>query len=212
MTPKEQFQEFCQHLYLDVNPSQYLKECSQCGKLRQSPFDMLELLQKTPQSPIHHPEGNAWNHMCLVVDQAAKLRTLSQNPQVFMWAALLHDIGKPQTTRERKGRIISYDHDKVGMELARKFLTMVCDDNDFIDKVSKLVRYHMHVMFVVKDLPFADINAMKRDVDVREVALLGFCDRMGRTKGDAQEEQAQIELFLKKLGAENDMDLSSYYQ
>jgi putative nucleotidyltransferase with HDIG domain len=38
-----------------------------------------------------------------------------------MWAALLHDIGKPDTTKQYKGRITSYDHDKAGALIARKF-------------------------------------------------------------------------------------------
>ncbi len=38
-----------------------------------------------------------------------------------MWGALLHDLGKAPTTKIRKGKITSYDHDKVGAELVRNF-------------------------------------------------------------------------------------------
>jgi putative nucleotidyltransferase with HDIG domain len=48
----------------------------------------------------------------LVVDEAAKRKAYSTDQRVFMWAALLHDIGKPASTRLRKGRITAYNHDK----------------------------------------------------------------------------------------------------
>lgn len=32
---------------------------------------MLYNLKETEQSKVHHPEGNVWNHVLLVVDEAA---------------------------------------------------------------------------------------------------------------------------------------------
>ncbi|MPN32291.1 hypothetical protein SDC9_179769 [bioreactor metagenome] len=116
-------------------------------------------------------------------------------------AALLHDIGKPETTRERRGKITSYDHDKAGMRLAREFLSALTDDYTLIERVGRLVRYHMQPFFVVKGLPFAEVGAMKRETDVREVALLGYGDRMGRTNSSSQAECACTREFLQKCGA-----------
>ncbi len=70
-------------------------------------------------------------------------KILSENPKVFMLAAFLHDIGKPPTTRNRKGKITSYDHDKVGSRMAKEFLQEVHEDNHIIDQVMNLVRWHM---------------------------------------------------------------------
>lgn len=55
-----------------------------------------------------------------VIDAAAHNRIKSREPVVFMWAALLHDLGKAPTTRLRKGRITAYDHDRVGAEMAEE--------------------------------------------------------------------------------------------
>ncbi|WP_455716809.1 HD domain-containing protein, partial [Anaerosporobacter sp.] len=145
--------------------------------------------------PEHHPEGDAWNHTLLVVDTAAKLKELSKNPLIFMWAALLHDIGKPRTTKIRKGKITSYDHDKVGEKLAIEFLESLVDDHEFIDEVTNLVRYHMHILFVIRNLPYADRKGLLKKTDVREVALLGYCDRMGRTNQDKRQVRKDIEQF-----------------
>ncbi len=186
------------HLLHDSAPSKYLEEISGTSEFRQPPFIMLHQLKHTEQSPIHHPEGNVWNHTLLVVDAAAGVREQSRDPAVFMWAALLHDIGKPATTKVRKGKITSYDHDKLGAELGREFLEAFTEDHAFIRRVCALIRYHMHILFVVNNLPFADMKGMLRSADIDEVALLGFCDRLGRTNSDREKEQDTITRFLEK--------------
>ena len=189
--------EINKHLLNDLEPSIYLNEIYDKPAFKKFPFDMLYKLKETEQSKIHHPEGNVWNHVMLVVDEAAKLKVKSKNSQDFMWAALLHDIGKPSTTKNRKGKITSYDHDKVGEELSEQFLNVFTDDRDFVYRVSKLVKYHMQILFVANNLPFADIESMKLETDYKEIALLGFCDRMGRTNSSKKVEEENIKRFLK---------------
>ncbi len=40
---------------------------------------------------------------------------------------------------------------------------------------------------------------MKKQTDLEELALLGLCDRMGRTGADLSEEQKNINLFLERV-------------
>lgn len=192
------FSEINTHLLEDEIPSIYLNEISITALFEQYPLNMLNRLKGTEQSPKHHPEGNAWNHTMLVVDEAAKVKNKSQNQNVFMWAALLHDIGKPDTTKIRKGRITSYDHDKLGAQLTKKFLEEFTDDTAFIQDVAELVRWHMQILFVVNNLPFADVKTMKSKVDINEVALLGLCDRLGRTNTEREKEEETIKKFIEK--------------
>lgn len=192
------YSEINHHLLSDQKPSEYFNEISKIPLFNEYPFQMLNKLKLTEQSPVHHPEGNVWNHTMLVVDVAARLKRRSVNVSVFMWAALLHDIGKPDTTKLRKGRITSYDHDKKGYELSKKFLTVFTDDHAFIEKVSLLIRWHMQILFVVNNLPFANIEKMKHDVNIQEVALLGLCDRLGRTNVDHRKEEQNIQQFIDK--------------
>ncbi len=197
---QELYRETGRHLLHDRAPSGYLTALSHTPEFREHPFLMLHRLKSTEQSPTHHPEGSAWNHTLLVVDAAANMREQSRDPAVFMWSALLHDIGKPDTTRVRNGKITSYDHDRLGSELGRKFLSVFTDDRLFIGRVCALIRYHMHILFVVNNLPFADMRGMLQNTDVSEVALLGLCDRLGRTNSDREKEEAAIRLFLQKCG------------
>ncbi|MPW26070.1 HDIG domain-containing protein [Alkalibaculum sp. M08DMB] len=193
------FDEIDQHLQKDIYPSKFLNDLSNRNLLIEYPFDVLEKLKQTKQSPKYHPEGSVWNHTMLVVDAAAGQREHSKNQRIFMWAALLHDIGKPSTTAKRKGKITSYDHDIVGAKMTREFLMEFVNDNDFISQVTSLVRWHMQILFVVNNLPFADIDAMKQEVDLSEIALLGFCDRLGRLNVDYGKEQDNINIFIEKM-------------
>jgi tRNA nucleotidyltransferase (CCA-adding enzyme) len=196
---KDIFDEISRHLEEDDAPSAYIGRMAAEPFFGEYPFSMLLRMKETEQPPAHHPEGSVWNHTMLVLDNAAKLKSESKDPKVFMWAALLHDIGKPDTTRIRNGKITSYDHDKLGYGLAKKFLSELTDDGEFIEKVAVLVRWHMQILFVVKNFPFADIRAMKRQADVKEIALLGMCDRMGRLNPDTEKEERNIRAFLEKV-------------
>jgi putative nucleotidyltransferase with HDIG domain len=194
----EIFDLITNHLVKDTTPSIFLTELSNLPIFSIEPYIMLQKLQFTPQSPVHHPEGNVWNHTLLVVDEAAKRRTQSNNEKVFMWAALLHDIGKPATTATRKGKITSYNHDEVGAQLAMQFLHQFTDDEEFINEVAFLVKFHMQILFLLKNPRFASIEKMAQTCNAEEVALLGLCDRLGRKGANIAEEEKNIKTFIEK--------------
>ncbi|NFS09597.1 HD domain-containing protein [Clostridium botulinum] len=195
------FKDIDEHILKDEKPSNYINKLYEEGKLEEYPFDMLTILRKIDQSPKYHPEGSVWNHIMMVLDNGAKERDKSENERIFMWACLLHDIGKGTTTKIRKGRITSYNHDKEGEKLSIKFLKCFTEDEEFIKEVSKLVRWHMQPLFVNKNLPFKDIESMVKEVSIKEMALISLCDRLGRggmSEGKKEEEIKAIDLFIEK--------------
>jgi len=198
----EIFEKFQKHLMEDVNPSIYFEKVINNPDIYELyPYTLLRNLVDTPQSPKHHPEGSVWKHTMLVIDNGAKKKEFSENPIAFMWAALLHDLGKAPTTKFRKGKITSYDHDKVGSELSKRFLCALTNDEELIKQVTALVRWHMQTLFVMKDLPFSNVEEMKSDISIKEIALLSLCDRLGRgdmNETKIKEEKENIESFIKK--------------
>lgn len=196
------FEIFTEHLMKDEKPSEFLKSDFAVEAMDNvKPFTMLKEQVETPQSLVHHPEGSVWNHTLLVVDEAAKRRNKSKDPMVFMWAALLHDIGKPVTTKMRKGRYTSYDHDVVGKVLTKDFLNEIGCHESFTRSVSEMVRWHMQILFVVKDMPFADMENMLKNVSLQEISLLSLCDRLGRGNNDESriiEEEKNVSMFMNK--------------
>ncbi len=197
---QEWFYEFDEHLLSEDAPSAYFKSLIDQGSFPDEyPFSLILELKAIPQQKQHHPEGSVFNHVMQVIDIAATFKNESLDPRAFMWAALLHDLGKIPTTKLRKGKIISYDHDIEGEKLTRDFLRRCTVDENFISHVCALVRWHMQVLFVVNGLPFADLHAMLRSVDPKEIALLVFCDRLGRgtkTSEEVEAERKKIQLFL----------------
>lgn len=179
-------------------PSKEILNLIKEGKLNEEPFNLIKKLSDIDQNKKYHPEGNVLNHVLLVVDEAAKNKNKSKNKEVFMWAALLHDIGKLTTTKIRKGRITSYNHDVEGEKISYNILDKLGKDEDFKKNVSKLVRYHMQPLFFDKNLPFFDSLNMLKECDYEEVALLSKCDRLGRAKLDEnkiKDECEKIENF-----------------
>ncbi len=73
------------------------------------------------------------------------LRVLQNTPPNLLvrWAALLHDIGKPDTIVERNGEIHFPSHERVGQGLSRSILRRLRLDANSVDRVSNLVGMHM---------------------------------------------------------------------
>ena len=160
MTAIDNYYKINEILLESKTPSKEIIRLIKEGKLDEQPFDLIKKLSEIDQNRKYHPEGNVLNHVLLVVDEAAKNKNHSKNKEVFMWAALLHDMGKLTTTKLRKGRLTSYNHDVEGEKIAYDILDKLGKDEDFKVKVSKLVRYHMQPLFFDKNLPFFDPSNM----------------------------------------------------
>lgn len=198
MDKMELFKEIERHLLMDEKPSLFLNKIKNEGKLDKEPFSILKNLENMQQSPKHHPEGNVWIHTMMVVDEGAKHREKVNDKRAFMWCLLLHDIGKVKTTKLRKGRWTSYDHDKVGEEEGMLFLNNFIEDYDFKNKVSKMIRYHMHLLYIMNKLPFADMKGLKKNVDINDISYVFLSDRFGRgnlTKADKAQVEEEVNKF-----------------
>jgi len=178
-----------EHLLQDKEPSVYLEKLKKDGFFNEKPFIGLKELQGIMQSPKHHPEGNVWVHTMMVVDEGAKHKDEVEDKRALMWTLLLHDIGKVKTTKFKNGRWISYDHDKVGEVDGREFLEYFTKDEIFINKVVKLIRYHMHLLYIINKLPYADIEGMLKWTDVQELSIVFLSDRLGRGNVDNKEKE-----------------------
>ena len=199
---KEKFLEIEKHLLNDEKPSIYLNEQVENGDFDEYPLSMIKDLLTVEQNPIYHPEGNVFIHAMMVVDEGATVRESSRDKKAFMWALPLHDFGKKPTTKLRKGKLTSYNHDTVGAKMAREFLEYFNQDEVFINKVISLVRWHMQILFVTKNSRFQNIKQMLEDVDVDEMILVSRCDRLGRgnlNKLKREETLKEVENFKKIL-------------
>lgn len=202
MRDKELFLEIEQHLLNDKKPSIYLEETLKHKRLDNYPFLMIKELEEVDQNPKFHPEGNVFIHTMMVIDEGAKVRERSLNKRAFMWALLLHDIGKKPTTKIRKGKLTSYNHDIVGAEMVREFLSHFNEEESFIEEVTALVRWHMQSLFVTKNLKYQNVDAMLEEVKVNDIVLVSLSDRLGRgnlKSGEIRETEKQISIFKEHI-------------
>jgi predicted kinase len=169
-------------------------------------FPELQELAGCPQDPRWHAEGDVLTHTRLVaaalVDDPA-WRALDPDPRTLVFlAALLHDLEKPATTRERDGRIVSPHHAPRGARRARWLLhhrlaahgqPLALPDRE---AMVQLIRRHTAPVHVAhRPDPARAVITLSWQVRCDWLALLARADLRGRQADDLDEKLAAIDLF-----------------
>jgi tRNA nucleotidyltransferase (CCA-adding enzyme) len=179
--PKERiFSEFNKLLLKAKKPSIGLELLKELNLLDY--FLELKQIIGVPQNPIYHSEGDVWIHTLMVVDEMAKLKPKnSKKALILMYGALTHDFGKAVTTKIINGKITSYRHEIAGVNLSESFLKRLTNNQELINEVKKLVRYHLVIPQFFKN--GAKIGAIKRvatKINLKDLELLSRADFYGR--------------------------------
>lgn len=82
---------------------------------------------------------DVWYHSLQV------LRNAGHHDPILSLAALLHDVGKPETKAIVDGRIRFFGHEVVGASMTRRILGRLKFSNDEIAEVAVLVKNHMRL-------------------------------------------------------------------
>ncbi|MEV4130349.1 CCA tRNA nucleotidyltransferase [Nocardia sp. NPDC049707] len=91
----------------------------------------------------HHQHKDVYWHSLTVLQQAIDLEE-GDPDLVLRWAALLHDIGKPDTKRNEPGGGVSFHHHEVvGAKMVRKRMRALKYPKQFTEDVSRLVFLHL---------------------------------------------------------------------
>ncbi len=165
-----------------------------------NPQKGVELLQETGILAIVVPElekgigvtqnkahaFTVWEHLLRSLQHAADKNWSLE----IRLAALFHDIAKPQTRRisRETGQPTFYGHEVVGSRETRKILGRMKFSRVTIEKVTKLVRWHMFFA----DTGMITLSAVRRMVvnvgkeNIWDLMNVRICDRIGtgRPKAD----------------------------
>lgn len=130
------------------------------------------------------------------------------------WAALLHDIAKPETRTVHEGGRVGFPyHEVVGAEISRAVCMRLHTSERLAGYVAALTRRHMRLGFLVPERPLSRRELYRHltataPVEV-EVGVLSVADRLA-TRGRKHELSIppHLELAVEVMGAAIDFRLS----
>lgn len=135
----------------------------------------LAAMAGVPQDPRWHPEGDVLTHCLMAADAAAMLcagqGVATDRRELLVLAALLHDVGKPGTTRELGGRIVSFGHAELGERLVRIVGAELDWPDAVTEPVAALVRHHMAHVSVVGDPSRRAVARLRSRLEAADTSL-----------------------------------------
>ncbi len=122
--------------------------------------------------------------------------------ELLKWAALFHDIGKPQTFEIREGKVTFYNHDRVGEEIVKRTGKRLRWGDRATRFIASLVRHHLRPFYLRESFLKGELG--RRGManfwrDCGDIAphlfLLSIADALA--SGDSEED---LKALLETLG------------
>lgn len=165
------------------NPGNGLKLLSSSGLLEHF-LPEVECMHGVQQPPQFHPEGDVFEHTCLVMDMLYGNTDGSYSEELAV-AALLHDVGKPPTYSE-SDRIRFNGHDRVGARMSEDICRRLRFSKKQIKRISELILEH---------LKFKDVFNMRKSTLKRFLSLPYFEEHMQMHLADCMASHGQTDAY-----------------
>ena len=164
-------------------------------------FDWFRRLKDCPQDPVFHAEGDVHIHTRMVVEVLLADPAWACLPppdrQSLFWAALLHDVAKPATTRiEPDGRVVAPGHSRRGQIMARLILSRMGAPFRQREAICHLITHHQVPFFLLeREKPERRAHLISHQTRCDLLAVLASADARGRICPDAARLLDNIALF-----------------
>lgn len=164
---------------------------------------LIEALSSTPQDKTHHAEGDVWTHTKMVIEELLNSDdyfscNITERGVLFT-AALLHDIRKPETTKQEGERIIAPGHSSKGATATRGLLWKKGVDWGIREEVSRIIEVHQVPFFAFNSKDNRPVETVLRELSWgRSLKLLTYvarADMRGRIAKDKNKILDDILLF-----------------
>lgn len=169
-------------VFSQARPSRGLEKMMANGWMERNIPELLPLKgPKGKQDPVWHPEGSAWEHTKMVVDQLALAGNGRNYP--LMVSGLLHDIAKPDTQfLKAGGRISNPRHDILGAEKSVSISPRLNLSAAEVSHVESLIAQHMR-MHHVKEMRPSKLAVLLKQAEIKDLIELQNADSLGRGVG-----------------------------
>ncbi len=169
-------------------------------------FPALAPLASTPQDPYYHAEGDVWTHTCMVlqalVDSADYASANHEQRFILFYAALLHDIAKPDTAviDQATGRIGQPGHSRRGAIDARILLWRASVPFALREAICRIISVHQLPFFALSGNKKGQsaqflIHKLSHELDLRLLCAVAEADMQGRHYEKKADCLVDIELF-----------------
>lgn len=153
------------------HPSLFFDKLNKSGLLKCTFPQIYDLIGKT--QPIkYHPEGDAYNHTMIVLDDVAS-KTKNLNT---IFAALVHDIGKGLTPIEELPKHIY--HDKNGINALDEMNNELCLRNEFMKIGKFIIKNHMTIHKIKNKSKILKVilDIKRQKLDYKEINIILMSD------------------------------------
>lgn len=164
----------------ETRPDVFFETLRSCGALAKI-FPELDALYGIPQPPRWHPEIDTGVHVMLVVRYAARIGA----PTIVRFAALLHDLGKALSPREKWPS--HHGHEEAGVPLIDELCNRLKVPNSYRELATLTARHHASVHRAGELRPntllklLETLDAFRRPDRFSELLLACESDARGRT-------------------------------
>ncbi len=165
------------------NPGDGLRLLSSCGLLKHF-LPEVECMHGVQQPPQFHPEGDVFQHTCLVMDMLYG-NTDGRYSDELAVAALLHDVGKPPTYSE-SDRIRFNGHDRVGAKMSEGICRRLRFSKKQIKRIFELILEH---------LKFKDVFNMRESTLKKFLSLPYFEEHMQMHLADCMASHGKTDAY-----------------
>ena len=186
------------------SPRRFVEALLECGALERI-LPEIHALFGIPQPEQHHPEIDTGIHTLMVLDQACQL---SSEP-IVRFAALMHDLGKAKTPKEKCPQHIG--HEQLGVPVIQELCQRLRVPTKFRELACIVSENHlkMHRLNELKSTTVLKLlestGSLRDEQRAKHFVLVCESDAKGRT-GFENRDYQQKELFLNYLAAANSVD------
>ncbi len=143
------------------------------------------------------PDGDLWDHIKLVLD------LLPADPSFpLAFAALLHDVGKPETRALHHGRTTFHNHEQVGRAIADRTCRDLKLANADRERTTWLVEYHQYLGEAMK-LREAKLKKILAEPGIDELLALHRADALASTADASHVDYCEMYLRDQPAGPIN---------